>query len=157
MTLLVVKSLVNWFMKASKNHGVTLHSGMVCKRSPIHGVGIFAPQKYSKGDDTYEIICPCGDDSCRTEACRLTNHSKDPNMFLDRRGDSVWAVAKKEIPCGEECTIDYRSVMPILTTGRPIGAGRILRQTPGVGRLVRDETGLTLLDQLQAIGAGHYR
>jgi hypothetical protein len=144
-------------MKASEKHEVTLHSGMICKRSPIHGMGVFAPKKYDSGDDVYEVICPCGGDSCRTEACRLTNHSKDPNMFLDRRGNSVWAVARRKIPCGEECTIDYRSVMPILTASIPIGAGRILRQTPGVGRLVRDEPNLTLLDQLQAIESGNYR
>ena len=148
---------MNWFIKASDNPKLTLLSGMVCKKSPIHGMGIFAPKKYDEGDDVYELICPCGGDSCRTEACRLTNHSEDPNMFLDRRGDSVWAVAKREIRCDEECTIDYRSVIPVLTTGRPLGAGRILRQTPGVGRLVRDEPGLTLLDQLQAIESGHYR
>ena len=142
-----------WYKKAST---IMLTSGMKCRKSPIHGLGIFAPRDFSSGERVFKLVHPCKKGSCRSEACRLTNHSNTPNLRLERHGDEIWTIADSDIREGSECTVNYKSVLPLLMNERPISAGPVHHETPGIEEIIKDPPGLTLLDNLKDIETGKY-
>jgi SET domain-containing protein len=147
---------MSWYLLAQKSKEIKLKSGMICKRSSIHGWGIFAPKDYSKGEKVYIVIKPHGGSSRRTEACRLTNHSKDPNMNLERIKDTVYAVASRKVIEGEECTVDYKTVIPLLAEGTPIEAGDVIAETPEAEEIVAEKDDSSLIDELIEIEKGRF-
>jgi hypothetical protein len=152
-----MKSFKDYIVK-NEEESYQLNSGMIAKKSSIHGWGIFAPNDYKKGEFMYNLIIPCEEsENCRTEACRLTNHSKDSNIHLQRDGDKLIAIANQDIPKHTECTINYLHVYPKLIEGNPIGAGSVYRETKNVDHLFPDDTHYNLHDAIDDIENGKYK
>jgi len=72
-------------------------------KSRIEGNGLFATVNFSSG----EIIAPARIKDKRTPAGRFINHSVKPNAEMKLRGDTIFAVAKRDISEGEEITVYY--------------------------------------------------
>lgn len=151
---------MNWYLKSliPKIIGV-LKSGMPFGPSPIHGNGIFAPRKFNKGERVFIIARPHPareDECCRTEATRLTNHCSNPNLVPMRHGKMIIALAKKPISPGDECTVDYRDIIPEIMKSPKIIPNSIFRETDGIDDILKDQDGITLQDQLRMIQNGEY-
>jgi hypothetical protein len=151
---------MHWYRKASSAEHVTLRSGMVIRPSVFHGHGAFPSRKHREGEIVYALVVPHPGDaseSCRTEAARMTNHSSDPSMRTVRVGNVVLAIAAREVGRDDECTIDYRDVLPLLSSQPHLPAKTILRETPGCEHLVRTDGETTLFHQIADIASGAYR
>ena len=79
----------------------------ICIRpSTIHGLGVFARRKFSKGD----FVARARVGPMRTPVGRYTNHALTPNARMLPTGDGGIEVrAVSEISTGEEITSNYRS------------------------------------------------
>jgi hypothetical protein len=101
------------------------------KPSPLHGVGLFAtediradylicwgmmtehPRGMFNGTPLENLICEQGDKDIMTWAPHMwINHSDNPNCECrsDRNAMEDDLHAIRDIPAGEELTIDYRTV-----------------------------------------------
>ena len=108
----------------------------------------------------YALVVPHPNDaseSCRTEAARMTNHSSKPSMRTVRVGNVVLAIAGRDVGPDDECTIDYRDVLPLLLSHPHLPGKTILRETPGCDHLVCQDGETTLFHQIDDIENGMYR
>jgi hypothetical protein len=88
-----------------------------CKVGPsqIEGKGLMATSDIKAG----ETVAPARLDGRRTPAGRYTNHSKEPNAQMIRKGGDIYLVASRPIGGalggfdGEEITIDYRQAIKV--------------------------------------------
>ena len=78
--------------------------------SDIQGVGVFSGSNMVAGDH----VCQLKNGEHWTVCGRYINHDLSPNTLAVLSGDTVSAVAAKEIFAGEELTINYRQIMGIL-------------------------------------------
>lgn len=150
---------MSWYRRASDHPHIRLHSGIVVKPSRIDGHGAFPSCHHREGDIVYALVVPHPkrpSDSCRTEAARMTNHSSSPTMRPVRVGNTVHAVATRPLSPDDECTIDYREVLPLLTQHPGLSAGSILRETDGIEHIVSDDSHTNLFEQLADIIDGKY-
>jgi hypothetical protein len=83
--------------------------GVEVRKSPIHGMGLFALQDFAAG----ELICPGRLDGHRTLAGRYINHSLHPNTYSFAEGENIWAKALRNILKGEEILTDYREAVRV--------------------------------------------
>lgn len=77
--------------------------------SMIHGKGLFATRDFETG----EAICPGRLDGKRTPAGRFINHSFNPNITPEKKGDDIYAIAMRKINAGDELLVDYRASMRV--------------------------------------------
>jgi SET domain-containing protein len=91
------------------------------KRSPIHGLGVFAKERIQAGhwQYMYGMLVPTSssfgfdnEDGTWWEPFppfRYTNHANDPNceVSCDEEDSTVYIEALRDIEPGEELTIDY--------------------------------------------------
>lgn len=87
----------------------------------------------------------------------MTNHSDEPSMRPVRTEDGLVAVALDDMGPGDECTVDYREVMPLLRMDPPLNVGGVMRETPGSEGVVSDDSHTSLEMQLDDIAEGRYR
>ena len=86
-----------------------LPQGVTIRESPIHGLGLYATEKLSKGTMLGVIHYPRGEDYLRTPLGGFGNHSDDPNctkMMMQEDG-AWWVFAIKDIEPDEEITWKY--------------------------------------------------
>lgn len=150
---------MGWYRRASDHPHIRLRSGIVVRPSRIDGHGAFPSCHHREGDIVYALVVPHPKrtgDSCRTEAARMTNHSSSPTMRPVRVGNTVHAVAIRPLSPEDECTIDYREVLPLLTQHPGLSAGSVLRETDGIEHIVSDDSHTNLFEQLVDIIDGKY-
>ena len=81
--------------------------------SSIQGRGLLATADIEPG----ETIAPARIGDYRTPAGRFTNHARDPNAQMVKRGDTIYVVATRKISGqhggfdGEEVTVNYRQAV----------------------------------------------
>jgi SET domain-containing protein len=119
--------LYRFLGSASEKSGVISNHGIAVKRSPIHGLGVFATRQFNRG--TVIEVCPVlviskGDvlgryvySWGRTKSAvalgygSLYNHSSHPNAQATRDDDNIYIEALSRIMPGEEITISYGKVV----------------------------------------------
>lgn len=77
-------------------------SVFVLAPSPIHGVGMFAARRVSKGE-----VFPLCRGALRYNLARYVNHSDAPNAIADYRGDGAEMTVLTDLAEGEEVTMNY--------------------------------------------------
>ena len=87
-----------------------LSSSLTIKRSPIHGLGLFAITEISSQTDLG--VSHVKDDRfshgyIRTPLGGFFNHSKKPNCEAVYDGDLIKIIALTDINFGDEITVDY--------------------------------------------------
>ena len=105
---------------------------VICKKSPIHGTGVFARSNIAKGTkvieylgeriDSRESLRRCEgnneyifklseqehlDGNVDWNLARFINHSCEPNCEALMEHGGVWIVARRNIRAGEEVTFNY--------------------------------------------------
>jgi hypothetical protein len=75
--------------------------------SSIEGIGLFANRRIIGG----ETFAPARLDGMRTPGGRFVNHAISPNSRFEPIGKDLWLVANRDIPEGEEITLDYREAL----------------------------------------------
>jgi hypothetical protein len=131
---------------------------VILRPSPIDGWGVFADRDYEEGEEIYVMLEPCDEDEgafARTEACRMTNHSSRPTVFISDLGDRASAVASRDIRAGEELTADYEKGSGVIYRFPMVR--KIIRETDGVEHIITDDSDTTLQQQLMDIMDGKYK
>ena len=75
-------------------------------KSKIHGTGLFATENIKNK----EYVGLAAFNKKRTTLGRYTNHSKEPNIELNKSNNDIIALAIKPINKGEELTLNYRHI-----------------------------------------------
>jgi hypothetical protein len=83
---------------------VPLHLGV----SGIHGTGVFATADIPTGSNIGISHIAAGDSYIPTNLGTFHNHSEDPNTGNVLRRGIRRLFAMRDIPAGEEITVDYR-------------------------------------------------
>ena len=88
-----------------------LPDGVTIKHSPIHGFGLYASKRITKGTligITHYVNSNSQDGVIRTPLGGFGNHSDTPNCFKLLMEDNTWMIgAKEDIEPGEELTWQY--------------------------------------------------
>ena len=87
-----------------------LPSSLTIKKSPIHGLGLFAITKISSQTELGISHVKDGRFShgyIRTPLGGFFNHSKKPNCEAVYDGDFIKIISLKNINSGDEITVDY--------------------------------------------------
>lgn len=116
-------------------HSMPAHSlSLVSIRKARNGKGIFATKDFKKGEVVYEVkgkLITCNEDDELSEKTRdnafrydedryldptgetgvYQNHSCEPNAAVVKKGRKLFVIAIREIPTGEEVTVDYSSIL----------------------------------------------
>ena len=77
--------------------------------SPINQTGLFTKRAFLAG----EVVMPSRINGKRTQAGRYTNHSKNPNAAMAHDGDAIYLRVIRDVPAGEELTVDYRQSVSV--------------------------------------------
>ncbi len=93
-----------------------LPDGVTIKHSPIHGFGLYASKRITKGTligITHHVNSNSQDGVIRTPLGGFGNHSDTPNCFKLLMEDAIWWIgAKEDIDPGEELTWKYTLYNP---------------------------------------------
>ncbi len=93
-----------------------LPDGVTIKHSPIHGFGLYASKRITKGTligITHHVNSNSQDGVIRTPLGGFGNHSDTPNCFKLLMEDATWWIgAKEDIDPGEELTWKYTLYNP---------------------------------------------
>ena len=142
------------FISEKTNHYSARH---YFAESDLHGLGSFASEDIPENDlvflflkRNYMTETPSFD---RTDFCRFTNHSYDPNLTLQMIGEDVFAVSVKQITQNEEFTIDYEDALNLIAVQQNAAINeKVLRITPGFENLnIEDDTDKNLIDEIKIL------
>tara|TARA_R100001082_G_scaffold110409_1_gene90287 strand:- start:1050 stop:1478 length:429 start_codon:yes stop_codon:yes gene_type:complete len=123
-------------------------------KSDLSGIGSFASESIPKNEmvslflkhDPSEVD-PIFD---RTDFCRLTNHSYEPNSRVVTSGKDVYVITNRKVDRDEEFTINYEDLFkqPWFGPGCEIRQ-KILRITPGFEDMhIEDDSHKSLFDEI---------
>ena len=97
--------LTEWMHLMDKKHLMEVKSDKYYKKkSPIHGIGLFAINNLNKGD----YIGFANFENKRTTLGRYTNHSGNPNIEFIKSKNNIIGVAIQAIKKNEELLVNYR-------------------------------------------------
>ena len=142
------------FINESKNYQSVRH---YFAESGIHGLGSFAADEIQENEIVFLFLkknnlteTPSFD---RTDFCRLTNHSDNPNLNLEKIGEDIFAVTNQEISENEEFTIDYENALSFIAIKLNSSINeKVLRITPGFENLnIENDTGKDLIDEVKRL------
>ncbi len=86
---------------------------IVLKPSKREGLGLFSEITIKRG----ELICPPRLGLNRTIAGRFANHGHHANAGSCVNNGEFWYIALRDIPAGDEITVNYRDVLKFRTGG----------------------------------------
>jgi len=102
--------------KIGKNMYNPLPDGVTIKQSPIHGFGLYASERITKGTIigiTHHVNPNVKDGVIRTPLGGFGNHSDTPNCFKMLVEETTWMIgANEDIDSGEELTWKYTIYNP---------------------------------------------
>ena len=105
----------NWRKYLNESHVPDTNVVLIIKPSDIHGKGIFAGEHVSKGTELgISHVRRGGDNWDIPPLGKYHNHSDQPNCVsvadapLEGEKYSRKMVASRDIPAGEEVTVDYK-------------------------------------------------
>jgi hypothetical protein len=142
------------FISENTNHYSARH---YFAESSLHGVGSFASEDIPENDLVFLFLkrnhmteTPSFD---RTDFCRLTNHSYDPNLHLEIIGEDIFAVSLRQISEDEELTIDYEDALDLVAIRQNAAINeKVLKITPGFENLnIEDDTDKNLIDEIKIL------
>jgi SET domain-containing protein len=83
----------------------------------------------------------------------LTNHSYDPNLYLEIIGEDIFAVSLRQISEDEELTIDYEDALDLVAIRQNAAINeKVLKITPGFENLnIEDDTDKNLIDEIKIL------
>ena len=125
--------------------------------SSIDGLGSFASVDIPENDVVFLFLKNTTVNEYRsfdrTDFCRLTNHSKTPNMDLSFIDDDVYAISNREIKENEELSINYEDLFSLIAIKNAAGINeKVLRITPGFEHIeIEDDTHKDLIDEIKDI------
>jgi len=143
-----------------KTNIATLKNSYEFKESDRHGFGSFATENVEDGEMLgmyYLNITEDVPQYQRTDFCRLTNHSRHPNLRLEEVDGNFYTVATEDIEEGEELFIDYNHVLETILprlgdTGNVIK--EVLRWTAGYERIeIGEDNYADLRDELEFLNS----
>ena len=142
------------FISEKTNHYSARH---YFAESSLHGFGSFASEDIPENDlvflflkRNYMTETPSFD---RTDFCRLTNHSYDPNLYIEIIGEDIFAVSLRQISEDEELTIDYEDALDLVAIRQNAAINeKVLKITPGFENLnIEDDTDKNLIDEIKIL------
>jgi hypothetical protein len=125
--------------------------------SEINGTGSFASKTILENEIVFLFLKKTHVNEYksfdRTDFCRLTNHSPNPNMSLQFMGEDVYAVSGSEINEDEELTINYEDAYTLIAIKHDAAINEtIIRMTPGFEDTeIPDDTHKDLRDEIGEI------
>tara|TARA_R110000851_G_scaffold166275_4_gene311542 strand:+ start:3029 stop:6835 length:3807 start_codon:yes stop_codon:yes gene_type:complete len=143
-----------------KTNIATLKNSYEFKDSDRHGFGSFTTENVEDGEMLgmyYLNITEDVPQYQRTDFCRLTNHSRHPNLRLEEVDGNFYTVATEDIEEGEELFIDYNHVLETILprlgdTGNVIK--EVLRWTAGYERIeIGEDNYVDLRDELEFLNS----
>tara|TARA_Y100001973_G_scaffold63567_3_gene92996 strand:- start:5038 stop:8832 length:3795 start_codon:yes stop_codon:yes gene_type:complete len=150
----------NQYNYNKKTNIATLKNSYEFKESDRHGLGSFATENVGEGEMVgmyYLNITEDTPEYQRTDFCRLTNHSRHPNLRLEEVDGNFYTVATEDIEEGEELFIDYNHVLETIVprlsdNGRVIQ--EVLRWTNGYENLeIGEDNFADLRDELEFLNS----
>jgi|GEM_PF-1176120 len=102
--------------------------GVELRKSPIHGMGLFA----TKSSDTGQKICEARVNGKRTIAGKYANHAPNRNAFVAFGSGDISLYAAQPISCGDEITVNYRESLA-LQIQKPAEDKDLIAKTKDVG------------------------